>query len=92
MNLPRMFKLPQHRTFTYRPMFHDPEKEEREARLRKIQLEEGMKESTGYTPTIQRGAMRSYFKRSQKAQKQSNVRLIIIIMFLLLISYLLLFR
>ena len=92
MNIPRLFKLPEYRKFNYRPFYYNPEKEEREARLRKLQLETDNKPEGQFTPSIQRGAMRAYFKRSEKSVKQSNIRLIIIIFFLLLISYFLLFR
>ena len=45
------FKMPQHRVFTYKPIFFDPEKEEREeraAQLRAIREEEMRKK--GITP------------------------------------------
>ncbi len=92
MNLPRLFKLPEHRQFNYRPFYYNPAKEERDARTRLLKSETGDKPEGDYTPSIQRGAMKSYFKRSEKARKQSNIRLIIIIFFLLLVTYLLLFR
>jgi hypothetical protein len=92
MNIPRLFKLPEYRKFSYRPFYYNPEKEEREARLRKLQAEAGISSEGQYTPNISRGAMKSYFKRSEKAQKQSNIRLILIIAVLLIISYFLLFR
>ncbi len=92
MNLPRLFKLPEYKRFTYRPLYHDPEKEAREARLRKLQAESGDMPQGHYTPTIRRGAMKTYFKRDEKVRKQSNFRLILIIFFLLFVSWLLLFR
>lgn len=92
MNIPRLFKLPEHRRFTYRPLFHDPEKEEREARLRAMKAESGITEDGKYIPNIYRGSMKSYFKKGATAKKDSNLRLILIIAFLLFISYLLLFR
>ncbi len=92
MNLPRLFKLPEYRKFTYRPLFHDPEKEAREARLRKLRAEQGEDPAGQYTPSIQRGAMKGYFKKDEKVRKQSNFRLIILIFFLLFVSYLILFR
>jgi hypothetical protein len=92
MNIPRLFKLPEYRKFSYRPFYYNPEKEEREARLRKLQAEAGIRSEGQFTPNIPRGSMKSYFKRSEKAQKQSNIRLILIIAALLIISYFLLFR
>jgi type II secretory pathway component PulL len=92
MNLPRLFKLPEYRKFSYRPLFHDPEKEAREERMRRLRAETGSDPQAQYVPSIQRGTMRSYFKRDEKVRKQSNFRLIIIIFFLLVVSYLILFR
>jgi len=92
MNLPRLFKLPEYRKFTYRPLYHDPEKEEREARMRKLRAEAGTQPPGSYTPGIQRGTMKTYFKKGETVRKQSNTRLILIILFLLFVSYLLLFR
>lgn len=92
MNIPRLFKLPEYRKFTYRPLYHDPEKEEREARLRKLQQETGNRADGQYTPGIQRGTMKSYYKRNETVKKQSNIRLILIIFFLLFVTYLILFR
>jgi hypothetical protein len=92
MSIPRLFKLPVYKKFTYRPLYHDPIKEAREARLRDIEAESGIKTDTAYTSRIQRGTMRSYFKSNATSKKQSNVRLILIIVFLLFVSYLLLFR
>ena len=92
MNIPRLFKLPEHRKFSYRPFYYDAEKEEREARLRDLKIDVGIKYDATFTPHIQRGSMKSYFKRGETAQKQSNIRLIIIIAFLLFVTYLLLFR
>ena len=74
------------------PLYHDPEKEEREARLRKLRAEVGDAPKGQHTPNIRRGAMKAYFRSGETAIKQSNIRLIIIIFFLLLITYLLLFR
>ncbi len=92
MNIPRLFKLPEYKKFTYRPLYHDPEKEEREERLRKLRQETGNHADGKYTPGIQRGSMKSYFKRNEKVKKQSNIRLILIIVFLLFVTYLILFR
>jgi type II secretory pathway component PulL len=36
--------------------------------------------------------MKSYYKRNETVKKQSNIRLILIIFFLLFVTYLILFR
>jgi hypothetical protein len=92
MNIPRLFKLPEHRKFSYRPFYYSPEKEERESRLRDLKIEAGIKTEEQYASRIHRGSMKSYFKRAEVAKKQSNLRLILIIAFLLFVSYVLLFR
>lgn len=92
MNLPRLFKLPEYKKFTYRPLYFDPEKEEREARLRELRKASGMSPDGPYVPRIQKGSMKSYFKRNETVKRQSNIRLVIIIGVLLFITYLLLFR
>ena len=93
MNIPRLFKLPEYRRFNYRPMYHDPEKEEREARLRKIKAEAGIPVEGQYVSNIRRGAMKSYLRKNEKkVQRQSNLRLVLIIAVLLFIFYLLLYR
>jgi len=92
MGIPRFFKLPKNKQFNYQPLYYDPMKEDREARRKQIDREFGNTSDKGYSPRITKGAMREYFKRENKARKQSNLRLIIIVMVLLFIAYLLLFR
>lgn len=95
MGIPSLFKIPGHRTFTYRPRYYDPEKEEREERNREIMREMGIssQKEGEYKPSIRRGSMKGYFhQHSRKARNQSNIRLVIIIIFLLIVSYLILFK
>lgn len=93
MNIPRFFKIPRHRQFNYNPVYYDPEKEEREERRREIKREMGIKdEESEYHPTIKRGSMKAYFKGNKRAERNSNLRLVLIIVFLLFVAYLLLYR
>ncbi len=93
MNIPRFFKIPRHRQFNYNPLYYDPEKEQREERRREIKRELGIKEEEGnYRPTIKRGSMKAYFKGNKRAERNSNLRLVLIIVFLLFVAYLLLYR
>ncbi len=94
MAMIRLFKLPRHKEFNYQPLYYNPEKEEKEARARQLEKEIGIRreEPAGYTPSIRRGSMRNYFHKTQKARKQSNIRLVIIILILLFVAYLILFR
>jgi hypothetical protein len=52
----------------------------------------GVKEGEAYRPTIRKGQMSNYFNwKKRKTQKQSNIRLIIILVVLFFISYFLFF-
>jgi hypothetical protein len=94
MAIPRFFKIPRHKTFHYQPIFYNPDKEDRSARIKEIKREMGIKEENeggAYKTTIQRGAMRNYFHKTEKVRRQSNIRLVIIIVILLFVAYLILF-
>jgi hypothetical protein len=93
MNIPRFFKIPRHRQFNYQPLYYNPEKEERDKRVREIEREMGIaKEGKEYKPTIRRGSMKSYFKANKRAERNSNLRLVLIIVFLLFLAYFLLYK
>jgi len=42
MGVPRFIKLPGYKQFNYTPRYWDPEKEEREVRIRQIKAEMGI--------------------------------------------------
>ncbi|MGC9341576.1 MAG: hypothetical protein ACP5E3_02660 [Bacteroidales bacterium] len=93
MNIPRFFKIPRHRQFNYQPLYYDPEKEEREKRNRELKREMGLgEEGKEYKPTIRRGSMKTYFKANKRAERNSNLRLVLIIVFLLFLAYFLLYK
>jgi hypothetical protein len=94
MAIPRFFKLPQHRRFDYQPLYYDPAKEEREERNREIARELGIKQEnkSTYTPSIRRGSMKNYFKGNKRVERQSNIRLALIIVFLLFVAWFILYR
>jgi len=92
MGIPRFFKLPKNKQFSYQPLYYDPLKEAKEERRKRLEREGTVKSDEGFTPRISRGVMREYFRKEQVARKQSNIRLIVIIMVLLFIAYLLIFR
>jgi len=94
MGVPRFFKLPKPRKFSYSPRYWDPEKEDMEDRIRRIKQEMGIE--SGNKPakiTITRGSFRQ-FKRGTKikANRSSNIRLIIILAVLFLLAYLIFYR
>ena len=89
------FKLPRHRKFDYDPIYYNPEKEKREERERRIRQEMGLPAEEGndaraYADRI-RGGMRrrikSHFEVTRSERKKSNLRLIIILMFLFGLFY-----
>ena len=88
MAVPSFFRQNTPKGFNYAPRYYDPVKEEREARIRAIKEEMGIKEENKeYTPGITRGSMSTYFqKRSEKVRQYTTIRLIVIILVLLLIT------
>jgi len=94
MALPRFIKLQGNKQFTYSPRYWDPEKEEREARIRRIKHELGYDiPSDPNRSTIKRGSFRQVRQKAKvKASRSSNIRLVIILTILLLLAYFLFFR
>lgn len=94
MGIPRFIKLPGYKQFNYSPRYWDPEKEEREARIRQIKAEMGV--TIGSDPnrtTIKRGSFRqAKMKAKVKASRNSNIRLVVILAVLFLLAYLLFFN
>ncbi|RPI44666.1 MAG: hypothetical protein EHM46_02590 [Bacteroidetes bacterium] len=94
MGLPGFFKLQKPKRFNYSPLYWDPEKEEREERIRRISQEMGidLPSNPGRT-TITRGSFRQASKKTRvRATRSSNIRLLVILAILFLLAYLLLFR
>jgi len=91
MGLPRFIKLPGHKQFTYSPRYWDPEKEEREDRIRQIKAEMGIEISSDPNrSTIKRGSFRQARQKAKvKATRTSNLRLVVILAVLLMLAYLL---
>jgi hypothetical protein len=94
MGIPRFIKLPRHKQFNYSPRYWDPEKEEREERIRRIKQEMGVDlPNDPNKTTIRRGSFRQAAQRTKvKATRSSNIRLAIILTVLLLLAYLLFYR
>ena len=92
MALPSFFKINKHKQFDFIPRYYDPQKEDLEKRIRSIEQEMGANEGEAYRPSLRKGQMSNYFRgKKRKAQKQSNIRLIIILIVLFLISFFLFF-
>ena len=94
MGIPRFFKVKEPNRFDYKPLYWDPEKEEREERVRRIKAELGQEISFSKTSSaITRGSFRQYSSKSRrKAGRESNIRLIVIAAALMLLAYILFYR
>ena len=94
MGMPRFIKLPGHNQFNYSPRYWDPEKEARDARIRQIKQEMGIE--VPFDPnrsTIKRGSFRQVRQKAKvKANRSSNIRLLVILAILFLIAYLIFFK
>jgi len=91
----KFFHTPKPKQFNFPPRFYDPDKEEREERVRRIKEEMGIveeKDTSGpYRPNIKgqfRQAKGWGSRSSEQARRSSNTRLIILILILALIFYL----
>lgn len=91
MGLPRFFRTPEHKRFHYEPIFYDERKERLEERIKQIEQEYGINNGEQTVRTMGRGSFSSHYGRRKKAQQYSNTRLVLIIAFLLIISYFLFF-
>ncbi len=93
MGLPTFIKLPGHKRFEYTPRYWDPEKEEFEERVRQIKQEIGIEVSRDPNrTTIKRGSFRQVRQQTKiRASRNSNLRLVVILAVLFVITYLIFF-
>ena len=93
-------KTPKPRAFYHRPIYWNPEEEERKERLERVQKELGIRdENQPYTPSIKRGSFRRGRLEQQPEEtsdmrterRRSNVRLFVIVVVLLLLAAVLYF-
>ena len=92
-SLPSFFSPGKPRRYHYTPRYYDPEKEALQQRIAQIEQELGVHKGEAYVPKIRRGQMANYFKKkSQRREKASNLRLLLILAILFLLSYILFFR
>ena len=87
------FKLPSYSVFNYQPRYYDPEKERREQRRRAMRMEQGKDpdyDSSLSTEDRIRGRIKYRIEPVKKAKRNSNVRLISIAVFLMILAYLIL--
>ena len=91
MGIPRFFRTPEHKQFHYEPIYYDERKERLEERVRQIEHEHGIKNGGEHARTIGKGSFSHHYDRRKKTQRYSSTRLILIIIFLLFVSYFLFF-
>ncbi len=88
----RFFKIHKPLKYRYRPIYYDPKKEAQKEREKQAQEQGNEGSEEKYQPKIlKRGSFREMHDKNNKSaraqNRQSNIRLIIIILFLLLIAY-----
>lgn len=86
------FNLPKPKAFKIEPRFWDPEKEEREARDRRIKAELGLNnDNSGYRPFIGQGEFRKGFSKGRwsadQQRRRSNSRILILVILIALLLY-----
>ena len=91
MGIPRFFRTAEHRRFHYEPVFYDERKEKLKERIKLIEQEYGIEHGEKHVRSMGKGSISGHYGRRKKAQRYSNMRLIVIIAFLLFISYYLFF-
>lgn len=96
MSLFKFTKLPKYREFNYVPRYYDPKKDERDAIIRRAQAEAGLIDTTEEDQSIDNAKIRinNAFKSrgisnnySRKSHKQSNIRVIVIVVILAVMAY-----
>jgi len=94
MGIPRFFKAREPKSFNYMPLYYDPDKEEREDRVRRIKAELGHEvQFAKNSSTITRGSFRQYSSKTRsKAGRESSIRLLLIFAALVLLVYILFYR
>lgn len=82
----RFIKLSQNKSFDYKPMYYNPQKEELQQRIDRAKREAGSTDQP-YTPNI-KGQFKPVFNREMRtSERKSNIRLVIIIAVLMGVAY-----
>jgi hypothetical protein len=92
MSLPNFFRLAKPRQFHYEPVYYDERKGKMQARINTSEQKKGIDQEGQFRRTLTRGSISSRHMGKRKTAKQSIIRLIIIFLVLILMSYLLLLR
>ncbi len=97
MSVFNFFKLYKPREYGYRPIYYDPKKEAMKERMKQAEVEKNTVDAAAdsdYKPSIKRGTFREMAQQNKRTRmnemRKSNIRLVLILAFLLLIVYFLL--
>ncbi len=85
--LPKFFRTYKNKQFTFIPRFYNQQKEELEARIKKVEREVQGGTSEEYSGNIIRGSFRQAHRQRSSANRNSSLRIVIIIAILLLLIY-----
>ncbi|MDO9633458.1 MAG: hypothetical protein Q7J05_00240 [Paludibacter sp.] len=85
------FKLHKPLVYKYKPIYYDPKKEAKKEREQSMADGDEKADDTTFRPSIRRGSFRELADKNKnsthKQNRQSNIRLVIIILILFLIAY-----
>ena len=91
-NLPSFFRTSEPKRFNYSPMYYDERKEDLEQRTQQIKQDMGLEKGETYVPKIRKGQMGNFYRRKRKqAERRSNMRIFILVLFLAIVAWLLFF-
>jgi hypothetical protein len=92
MGIIKFFRLPRHRIFSYEPIYYDERKEELEKKIKNIEAEIKAEANNANVSRLKKGQLNRYFKEVKRKKVQSNTRLVIILLALILLSYIIFIR
>ena len=93
MAIPSFFKAYKPRQFEYTPRYYDERKEALNERIRRIEVEMGVRSGDGTMHrTLSKGVMQDRISRKRKASRKSSLTLFLITVILLTLAYVLLYR
>jgi hypothetical protein len=84
------FKIPQHDRFEYKPVFYNKRKEELREKINTYKEKKKLVDNGDYKPNFKGKFSNSFEKTRKKQNKTANIRLIGIIIFLGIITYIIL--
>ncbi len=73
------FKMPKVRQYHHEYIYYDPDKEEREERLKRVRQQLANEKSNKAQPMLRKGVFQSQRKTNTASQQSRNIRLMIFI-------------